>query len=112
MNFTNNMIGLTKVATTTILMSLFFLSCSKNIDNYSVTITNNYFETLYNLKIGSIQFDTLLVNKTTPVRIIEQGNCEFSAESESGLIFKTNLVIAGLNENVNLALDIDGKLTK
>jgi archaellum component FlaF (FlaF/FlaG flagellin family) len=113
MIFTNNTTGLHKVITTIILTSFIFLaSCSENIENYSVSVTNNFFEKLHNIKISSVQFDSLSVNETTPIKLIEKGSYVFSCETESNLVFTTNIVIGGNESRIKLFVDEHGNLSK
>lgn len=87
-------------------------SCSDNIENYSISITNNYFETLHNIKIDDIQFDSLLVNKTSTIKLIEKGIHEFSCETESNLVLMTKIDVKGSVNPIKLIVNEDGKLTK
>lgn len=95
-----------------ILTSMALTSCSDNIENYSISITNNYFEPLYNIKIDDIQFDSLLVNQTSITKLIEKGYYEFTCETESNLVFKAKIVVKGSVDRVKLIVNEDGKLTK
>jgi len=113
MIFTDKTTGFQKVTATIILASFIFIaSCSENIENYSVSVTNNFFEKLHSVKIGSVQFDSLSVNETTPVKVIEKGSYVFSCETESNLIFTTNIVIGGNESRIKLFVDEHGNLSK
>lgn len=106
------MIGIRIAVIATILISFILAnSCTKDIELYHLTIKNEYFETLYNTKIGDIQFDTISVNATTPDTIINQGDYIFSTETESGLVLKTDIKIQGDNQKIRLILDEHGKLS-
>lgn len=95
-----------------ILISLIFLnSCSKNIDYYRFTIENDYFESLYQTKVGNVLFDTILVNKTTPVTIINKGSYDFTTQTASGSILKSNVIFRADRQNVKLIVNKYGKLT-
>ena len=93
-----------------ILINLTITTNSCSDDNYSIKITNNYFETLYNINIGSLHSDTLLVNHTTNSNMIEMGKYNFTTETESGLFIKSIVDIKGNTKSINLILNNKGKL--
>lgn len=85
-------------------------SCEKDVE-YSISITNNYFEPLYNINLGSyIHSDTLLINESTNTIIFEKGTYEFSAETESGLNISSFITVGGKDKNIELYLDYEGQL--
>lgn len=85
-------------------------SYSENKENFSISITNHYFEPLYDIKIGNIQFESLFVNQTSLIKLIEKGYYEFSCVTESNLILKAQIVLKGSFNRVELVVDEGGKL--
>ena len=88
------------------------ISCSNYIEYYSISITNNYFETLHNIKIDNVQYDSLLVSSTSATKLIEKGSHVFSCETESNLILETNLDVKGNVERIKLFINENGQLSK
>jgi len=66
---------------------------------------------LYQTKVGAVFFDTILVNETTPVTIINQGTYDFNTETESGLILTSNITFKGDRQYIKLIVNKTGKLT-
>lgn len=94
-----------------ILTYLIFLnSCTKDIDSYQFTISNEYFEPLYKAKIGDAFFDTILINEITPVAVINEGSYEFTTHTASRLILKSDVIFRGDRQNIKLIVNKNGKL--
>ena len=92
-------------------VGLLFTSCKKPLNVYSVSITNQFVEPLYNCQLGSIEIDdTLNVNQSSPSKLISKGNYIFSTVSQSGLMLTANVAVQGDNSNIKLAVDENGKL--
>ncbi|OJV37324.1 MAG: hypothetical protein BGO29_06000 [Bacteroidales bacterium 36-12] len=87
-------------------------SCSDNTENYYISITNNYFEPLYDIQIGNIQFDFLLVNQTSTIKLIDKGYYEFSCVTESNLLLTAKIDLKGSVDKVRLVVDESGRLSK
>ncbi|HAH55976.1 MAG TPA: hypothetical protein DCM02_12025 [Flavobacterium sp.] len=66
---------------------------------------------MYQTKVGAVFFDTILVNETTPVTIINQGTYDFNTETESGLILTSNITFKGDRQYIKLIVNKTGKLT-
>jgi len=85
-------------------------SCTKEVDYYSITIKNRYFETLINTTIGDFQFDTVMVNEMTPAIILQQGEYVFASHTASGLMLSAVIKIQGDKQNIALIVNDHGKL--
>ncbi|MCB9427041.1 MAG: hypothetical protein H6584_08460 [Flavobacteriales bacterium] len=90
--------------------SIFLNSCTPDADVYHFTVSNRYFEPLYNTTVNSVFFDTILVNVTTPISSIPPGSYKFTTETESGLRLSTDIVFKGKKQNVALIVNERGKL--
>lgn len=92
-------------------MLLVIISCSKDIvDDYYITVENNYFEPLYNVTFGNTCFDTLDIEERTSVIVVEEGQYLFSSETASDLRIESVVDINGDIQEIYLYINGNGIL--
>jgi hypothetical protein len=114
MIFTGTLNGIKIAGMAIISASLVLLiSCITDMNNYTVVVKNAYFETLYSVRIDSVNLaDTLHVDEIADAMVIAKNNFLFSAETASGLLLQTDLYINGYEGKLYLVVNKQGKLLK
>jgi len=102
--------GLRTVITLITLASLALSSCRKELDAYSFTIRNDYFESLTDVKMGMHSFSKIAQKESTSEKETPKGEQAFSANTESGLVLSSTVNFTGKKRAISLVITAEGKL--
>lgn len=108
-----NFHGITRAVIVIGLIINLLFSCSKDDEphQYNVEIQNNYFERIESVHLGDIHFGNIENNSISESKEIEAGLQSFTANSKSGLLFRSKVDLKGQSYRVVLIFNEHGKLT-
>ncbi len=93
--------------------NLLIISCNKyelsEPSKYTVTLTNNYFETI-EANIDTVKITKLSPNTISKPVFISKGIYTISCITKSNLLIKSELDLKGSAERINIVLNKQGKI--
>lgn len=98
-----------------IAISLLFASCSKNFDitppYYLINVTNNYFEPIDSIMIGSCHFGSLNINQSSTIEALNRGAYKLRCKTSSNLIISANILLQGTKKDIQIIFKSDGSIS-
>lgn len=97
-----------------LISTVFIYSCKKEINelnNFDVTIHNNYFELLDTVSFANKQFVGLDIGKSTNVINITNGTYPLHCVTNSKLAIDASIEIKGSFQNVKIVINSNGAIT-